>query len=518
MNITPKSKQICLKLWPMSLAIAFAIVAWVRLVVNNSDLLIEAQDQSSWQSGSLFFAQMTQQPGGILSWAGRFLTQFFFYPALGAGILIVLWLAIYALWLLALRPVWYLKWAALLVPTMLLWSETALGYAIYSSKIPDWWFTPTLFCLIVSLLMAATLPLRRCKMGFVAPYVVMVLAIIPATDWMEEAEVPEPMRVPFHTAAVDERFQAEIRTERALENGEWSAALNEVRRLKMPPTRSLWIMKNIALLNEKRLAEDWLQYPCLTTQPSFNDSIGVPMVFSSGPLIYFMHGSVDFAYRWSVENAVEYGFSVKRLRLLTRCALVNGEWDLAERYLNQLSRTTFYGIWAEEQRKLIGHPEQIVARPENRLAVLISDSRPNQLDGDNGMVETYLINAYAQNGPHFCAELSELGLVYAMQSQDIALFWPAFFDFVNHQRKGRPMPTVVQEAAYLYIQLEPATAPRRDFPFDQHVVDRYRNFSARTQQLMHQGCKQEAIAQATQREFGKSFYWFYFFCRNQNTY
>ena len=63
----------------------------VALTVYESDLLYRVQEQSLFLNTSLFFRQSMLASGGLLSWAGAWLTQFFFHPALGASILCVLW-------------------------------------------------------------------------------------------------------------------------------------------------------------------------------------------------------------------------------------------------------------------------------------------------------------------------------------------------------------------------------------------------------------------------------------------
>ncbi|MBP5679983.1 MAG: hypothetical protein J6X31_02950 [Bacteroidales bacterium] len=504
------------KIIPIVLGVAFAILAWVRLVVQNSDLLYEAQDQGFWQPGSLYFQQVLQQPGSWLSWAGQYLTQFFFYPAWGASILILLWLVIYALSLYAWRLPWYLCWVALVIPMMLLWAETSGGYHIYLSKVPDWWFTPTLFFVLVAIVMAVghwlSVPWR-------AAWQVVCLgtAFFLSHQWMQESQVPAPMQVPFHATLDDANFRAEMRMERAAERAAWSEVLTEMRAAGSTPTRAMWLYKNIALLNQNRLSTSWLDYPCLTQLPAFQDSVLVPLVYSQGPMIYFLHGSIEFSYRWSMENMVEFGPSMKRLRMMTRCALVKGEWMLAEKYLNLLLRTRFHRDWALQQWGYLRHPEKLEKDPFYSMAIQLSKARYNVLDGDSGKLESYIVNTYTEGGHMPCPALSELGLIYAMQSQNIQRFWKAFFDYAS-TLDNKDMPLLCQQAAYLFVKLEPQSAPRTDLPFSPEVSQTYNLFSQRATQLAQKGVKEADLSQAMQHEFGKTYYWFYYFCRSQKEY
>ena len=504
------------KLFPILWGVVFAVVAWLRLVVQNSDLLIEAQDQGFWQPGELYYSQVLQQPGGWFSWAGQYLTQYFFYPAWGASLLILLWLGIYVLSLYGWRLPWYLCWVALVIPAMLLWAETSMGYYIYISKVPDWWFAPTLFFVAVSLVMAAghwfSVPWRASWQA-----VCLGVAFFLSHQWLQESQVPDPLQKPFCSALDDNNFRAEMRMERAAEEADWSTLLSEMRAAGSSPTRAMWLLKNVALLNQGQLSQRWLDYPCMTQLPAFGDSLIVPLVYSQGPMIYFLHGSTEFAYRWSMENMVEFGPSMKRLRMMTRCALAKGEWELAEKYLNLLSRTKFHRDWAARQSAFVRHPERLDKDAFYALAIKLSKSRYNLLDGDNGNLETYIVNNYAE-GEHFaCPEMSELGLVYAMQSQNIQLFWRRFFDYANSM-PSEEMPLLFQQAAYLFVKLEPQTAPRTDFPFNPDVPKCFERFNAVATQFAQKGVKEADLPKALSREFGKTYFWFYYFCRGQMEY
>ena len=499
------------------LAIAFAVLSWIRLVVYNSDLLYEAQDQGYWQPGDLYYQQVMQQPGGWFSWAGQYLTQFFYYPALGATILIVLWLAIYALWLGALRLRWQYSWVALIVPSMLLWAETSMGYSVYISKVPDWWFAPTLFTLVVSLLLFAGRWMRT-WVRLTWQGLCLVVAMCLTGQWMEDAQVPQPLRRPFYPALDDDNFRAELRMERAAEAAQWGDVLREMRGAQDGrPTRPMWLYKNIALLNQGRLATNWLDYPCLTQMPAMRDSAMVPMVEMAGPMLYFLHGSIEYAYRWSMENMVEYGPSMKRLRLMVHCALIKEEWALAEKYLDLLAKTTFYADWAAERRRYVRHPELVEKDPLYALPLKLSQSRVNLLDGDKSRCEEYIVNSYTSGPVNRCKEVAELGVIYALQSQDIGRFWNRF-PFYAVLTDGEPMPLLFQQAVYLFVTLEPQSAPGSAFPFDKSVIDDYNRFNQRAQQLALQGVAEADLPMAMWREFGKTYYWFYFFCRKLSTY
>ena len=75
-------------IWP----VCFILAGWHYLVSENSDMLFMAQEKSLFYGSRVYFNECMQLPGGLLSYAGSYLMQFFYVPALGSGILIALWL------------------------------------------------------------------------------------------------------------------------------------------------------------------------------------------------------------------------------------------------------------------------------------------------------------------------------------------------------------------------------------------------------------------------------------------
>ena len=105
-------------------------------------------------------------PGGLASWLGCYLTQFFYYPWLGTTILCTLWLVISLLvvWIYRLRGPWTLL--ALLLPLALLACFTQTGYWIYFQKLQGHLFVPTvgvlfaIMCLVVQRFIYTLLPAK----------------------------------------------------------------------------------------------------------------------------------------------------------------------------------------------------------------------------------------------------------------------------------------------------------------------------------------------------------------------
>lgn len=120
-----------------------ALIA-VALSVFETDVLYRVQEQSLFLHTPLFFRQCMVTSGGLLSWMGTFLTQFFYYPVWGILILCLCWAALMVLLLRTFRI--SDRWAVVaLVPVVLLLiANVELGYWIFYLKLRGHFYVATL--------------------------------------------------------------------------------------------------------------------------------------------------------------------------------------------------------------------------------------------------------------------------------------------------------------------------------------------------------------------------------------
>lgn len=124
--------------------VLFAILAMIMLAERNGHYLIAIQDNSLFLKGITFYNEKASVPGGILQWAGCYLTQFFIYPWLGTSILVLLWIILsYTICrVFELKRGWI--YISLIPISALLCSITDLGYWIYYMKKPGYCFAETI--------------------------------------------------------------------------------------------------------------------------------------------------------------------------------------------------------------------------------------------------------------------------------------------------------------------------------------------------------------------------------------
>ena len=135
------------KSWLAVPFIGVALIA-VALSVFETDVLYRVQEQSLFLHTPLYFRQCMVTSGGLLSWMGTFLTQFFYYPVWGVMLLCLCWAALVALLLVVFRiPA---RWAvvALIPVVLLLIANVDLGYWIFYLKLRGYYFVATLGTLV----------------------------------------------------------------------------------------------------------------------------------------------------------------------------------------------------------------------------------------------------------------------------------------------------------------------------------------------------------------------------------
>lgn len=348
--------------------------------------------------------------------------------------------------------------------------------------------------------------------------IVFLIGIFTATSWANDTRLPATFFHPLHSMAGDDNFHREIRMARAADDCHWSQVVREYQHTEQQPTRTMWMLYNLALLHNKQLPDNMLRLSVTTQLPTPTDSVCASMAVSYGPLLYYLHGQINFSYRWAMENSVNYGMSAQRLRMLTQCAILLGEMELARKYLDILSQTTFHSSWAKEQYELLEHPSKILHDPRYSLSKQLFDASPDDiLDGDNDQVESYLMKLFSHADSQSDVSFNELSLFYALVSHDIPCFWKQFAVYAQ-LHAGNPMPIVCQEAAILYSQLQPGLVDVSNLPFDPIAITHYNTFMQTAMPMMQQGVDIEKVAQQTRQQFGHTFFWYYYFCTDFQIY
>lgn len=151
----------CLNVYAVT-TVAFIVFAFVMLVVKNSYMLRWYDEMSMFESTRFFFRQCLYFPGGLMRYAGAWLTQLMYYPILGSGVIILLWLLM--AWLT--QKAFYLPRMAFplafIVPIAMLVSIVQMDDAWVSMKSVGYIYSNTLsFLFVVAALCAFRIACNR---------------------------------------------------------------------------------------------------------------------------------------------------------------------------------------------------------------------------------------------------------------------------------------------------------------------------------------------------------------------
>ena len=313
----------------------------------------------------------------------------------------------------------------------------------------------------------------------------------------------------------DPNFRAEIKMNHAMERLEWRKALDIAKAQKQTPTRLIVLNKNLALLKLGKAGDEMFHY--LDGGEAPKTPLQIRLMQVGGKMLYYHYARMNFCYRWCLEDAVEYGWKIDYLKYMVRTSLISGEPALAQKYINTLKKTLFYREWAEKYEKMVKDPT-LIAKDREMASILPLYQYEDQLDGDNSLVEIYLLNYFA----HSYSDLStpmfdEAALMCALTLKDIPTFWNCFFRYANSHKSGR-MPTHYQEAALLYGNLE-KNVDISKMPFDKTVEMRFQDFMRFAQKHAVENVERDPEAKKLFYErYGKTFWYFYFFIRDVKSY
>lgn len=292
---------------------------------------------------------------------------------------------------------------------------------------------------------------------------------------------------------------------------ERKAIVDKYRDRFFEPTRTMVLYCDLAMIKKNRALDD--AFGLKDGGRMQNTLEQIPMAYQSGEQFYFHFGLPNLCYRWCLENAVEHGWSAASVKYMSLLAILTGEQDMALKFLGKLQKTLFHRKWAEQYLTLASAPAQAAKQaPFDSILPLLCFE--DDMSNDLGKCELHLIKHFTQSRPAGSStpEYDRVALFWAMRTQSIPDFWNKLGNYLESNRPAR-LPRNVQEAAYLYTNLE-----RRglDIPYDQSIKDSYSRFTQYV--AKHQVRNPQESAYPYSQQFGKTFYYFYYFIRDIQTY
>lgn len=489
----------------------FIILAYVLLPLCNADYLYTIQDNSVFLQGNTFMKDMVTHYGGWATWAACFLTQLFYYPWLGSTIMIALWIAIYAAtcWLFSLKG--WMRSMALIAPLLLLLNVLDYGYWIYYAKTPGFVFGPTLMVLATCAIACASRAIiLKAKMKWANRHTASACLIIAGAA---ASLLIGSWRLNNHSCSItttlfDKNFRHEMSMYRALDEWRFDDVIEESKGYGDEPTNLMVMYKNIALLHTGRLAEMFEINNC-GIKPDTHDAPKIRTSRLGAALVYYMYGKFNYSYRWAMENAVQYGQSFRSLRMMARCAIMNGEYDVAAKYLTLLKSSLFHRDWAKQRTDMLLNSTLLIQSEEYKSLEPLMGIEPDTLDNDNNLCEAYLIDIFSEI-PETTADTDELAMCMSLWGNNAYAFCVHFYDYANRHMEDA-IPALYQQGAILLGSQPESPITLDGFAFDPMVANKYNMFVKDYQELKDQGVNDKEAGYRLKSAYGDTYWWYYYF-------
>ncbi|MDE7351220.1 MAG: hypothetical protein K2N25_09140 [Muribaculaceae bacterium] len=464
---------------------AFVVFAYWLLAVRNGYMLRWYDEMSLFEPTRIFFRQFLYYPGGLLRYAGTWLTQLLYYPWLGASALIALWLILAWLIRKGLRLSDSAAPLALLVPIAMLVSVVQLDEAWISMKSAGYVFSNTLgyifssimvllfrkstsqpilavtvaaisalcypfagfyallaaaICSILeictaikekNLLHIATAGVVICLIAIIpqiyytyfhgntvdndylylkglpeltmeafdlylwmpfiiATSIMLIIALLSGSGWLKDSRFLKCISIlavgcgfiwGLNASRKSEQLRATVLMLQRLDRNDWQGMNAVMSRIKQPPSYTMRILNNLALVHLGQKGESMADYSPAPGDGRHSEKFTMTALVQV-PL-YHNIGRLNQSYRWAMEHTVQYGKRVFFLKYMVKDALLRGEIKLAKRYNDILLSTMFHRKWAEDMERYIENPSLIDSNPGFQFILKLGESEKRQESKDD---------------------------------------------------------------------------------------------------------------------------------------
>lgn len=449
----------------------------------------------------------------------------------------------YWIYFIAIRGYWFSQSVAYLIMLLLLWTARCtprkwhiafylLGFCLY--PILGWFALLFVLCLAISekmtwreglalIILLATIPLWRTLLYSNLKINDIVLAGLPIFE--NPADVTDHLTNPFWFLGLvsiliplsasslkswfvpvlcavgaiyyintsmfkDSNYIDEMRMSRAAEADDWKEVIRIFSNASTP-TQSMITLKNVALMNEGTLLDRSFQLGNDVVPIHNPDSLHVSFLEIASPIAYYNYGLINEGFRLAFECAEQSGFSPLYLKMMSRCALANGETKLVERYTEMLHHHPFYADW---------QPAPVTAK--------IKDLKRAYTDELSGVEHsyTYIINSLSVWDSATTKVGSEQALFYSILRCDSRRFWPSLRQYLK-LHKGEEFPRHAQEAYIMFMDKAPEEK-RMMVPVSQEVYDRYKAMWADFEKYATSGLSKDEMKSKMKHAYGDTFWYF----------
>ncbi|MCH5232925.1 MAG: hypothetical protein J1E78_04730 [Muribaculaceae bacterium] len=380
----------------IKIATAVAVfVCYMIALLTLQDHVIYYQEQHSLFLYTAAYFHDTVHSQGPLGYLGAFMTQFYYYPWLGAFIVSLLACAIY--WLtetIIFRITGCRDFLQLGVA-----AATALYFTLDDIDESPVWILLAAFSLwfIWMLLLICLKPRKNTKYNNLLTLPQFIISVVLAAGYLTGGYFIEAIHI-----NKAERYM--IRAERAIKQKNWDEAIDITSRyLATGRTNKLMLyLRSYALAQKGELIDHLFDYP----QKAGQQALAFPWTSNSreaeyGHLVHQATGDINAAHEWAFEAMTVWGETAPHLTNLALYNVALGRPKVAEKFARKLDKSLFYKGEAKKIRRMIAGEEPVeiyYAQPDSISTkwINVQDFRPNLMQNylanpDNEITRQYLI-------------------------------------------------------------------------------------------------------------------------------
>jgi len=248
--------------------------------------------------------------------------------------------------------------------------------------------------------------------------------------------------LPERRSLVHRQFEAE----RAISDGDWNRVLS-LTATKGITTDVLVAYRNCALYALGRLPQDCWKYSFETVTARSGNMV-YPSSRLAGPGIFYHSGLINYAARWASEISLYGSYSIERIQYLAKAALMNGEYDLARKYIATVGRTTLDKAWARKYMAYAENPSLIQSDPEfTRLLPLLEYDESGWYPSDVAAYNVLMFYSFVKGRS---AEMLQWNLAAAILTKAGEYFEELYPDY---SALNSPVPPEIEEVHHFFKTL-----------------------------------------------------------------
>jgi hypothetical protein len=267
---------------------------------------------------------------------------------------------------------------------------------------------------------------------------------------------------------------------------------------------------NLALYKTGHLEDRLFAYPQTGVKGLWLNREGNELSLFLGCEIFYELGNINEATRWAFDAMVANGQTPPRLlKQLVLTSLINGDYGVAEKYLNILDESLFYRDWAKHYRKYQTNPDLLLKDPEiatKRHFMIHEDFVAQTNDLNIGLKQ--LLENHPDN---------RMAFEYYMSSLLLDKNLTEFAASINRIRDFgyKEIPLHYEEALLMYMGYAKKNAVPQGYGIRRTTVQNFQNYGKAYAQASKSGNPSNGV-DFFSRSFGNT-YWFYFHFINNRT-